>query len=439
LDRTSPARRAQGVVCFALLVGMLGCAALPVSLPGMRRSEPGITQDELRVELADFSSRFGRIVIGAGDRIRDATSDPMIRRRALLWQMRLVPLVQQATFAPAPKEAFIAVNGLVVNQRIYLTTGPGAQLFGPQQPIAAEAARQLEDDFYDIARLFLSTEEVAKLRDEVEVYSAQSGLSGSDFSLTNVQRQIRQARESGRFDWVVSVPMSPFRALEGVGSGAEAIHDFNETALRLSQIVESLPQQMRWQTELLLYNAETRESTITALAAMESFAESASQLAGVAERLPFDLEAALGSSQGALAEANRTLLTAQELIEPLRATAEQVALAGASWGTILQSEGEPDPDARPFDIREYEAAAQGIGEAAAELSGLATQIAVLVETQRLESTLSGVDSAVSRVESGGRGVVDHAAWRGLQLLLAFFALLLVYRLVGTVLPRSAGD
>jgi hypothetical protein len=224
-----------------------------------------------------------------------------------------------------------------------------------------------------------------------------------------------------------------------VGSGAEAIHDFNETALRLSQIVESLPQQMRWQTELLLYNAETRESTITALAAMESFAESASQLAAVAERLPVDLEAVLGNSQGALAEANRTLLTARELIEPLRATAEQVVLAGNSWGAVLQSDGEPDPDARPFDIREYEAAARGIGEAAAELSGLATQIAVLVETQRLESTLSGVDSAVSRVESGGRGVVDHAAWRGLQLLLAFFALLLVYRLVGTVLPRSAGD
>ena len=413
-------------------VGAFGCA----QLPGMRRAEPGITEEELRQSLASFSARFASVVGNAGGLIRDETSDPLIQRRVLLWEIQLVPLVQEAAFLPDPQEAFVAVNGVVVMQRRYLTEGDGANVFGPQQPLAVEAARQLEDEFYEIARLFLSEEEVAKLREDVETYSAGRVISGRDFTVANMQRQTREVRESGRLDWIINVPMSPFRALEGVGSGAAAIHDFNDTALRFSRIVEGLPQQMRWQTALLLYDVESRETLARTLAALDSFAESAGRLAAVAESLPADLEGLLGGSQGLLAEANQTLATAQRLVEPLRATAEQVNQAGASWGAILERDGEPDPDARPFDIREVESTARGIGEAAVELRGLTEELGALLESPGVDTTLVGVTSAVSSAESGGRSVVDHAAWRGLQLLLAAFVLLLAYRLVVSRLPAQ---
>jgi hypothetical protein len=413
-------------------VGAFGCA----QLPGMRRAEPGITEEELRQSLASFSARFASVVGNAGGLIRDETSDPLIQRRVLLWEIQLVPLVQEAAFLPDPQEAFVAVNGVVVMQRRYLTEGDGANVFGPQQPLAVEAARQLEDEFYEIARLFLSEEEVAKLREDVETYSAGRVISGRDFTVANMQRQTREVRESGRLDWIINVPMSPFRALEGVGSGAAAIHDFNDTALRFSRIVEALPQQMRWQTALLLYDVESRETLARTLAALDSFAESAGRLAAVAESLPADLEGLLGGSQGLLAEANQTLATAQRLVEPLRATAEQVNQAGASWGAILERDGEPDPDARPFDIREVESTARGIGEAAVELRGLTEELGALLESPGVDTTLVGVTSAVSSAESGGRSVVDHAAWRGLQLLLAAFVLLLAYRLVVSRLPAQ---
>jgi hypothetical protein len=402
----------------------------------MRGAEPAISEEELRQALSSFSARFASVVSSAGGLIRDETTDPQIRRSVLLWEIQLVPLVQEAAFLPDPQEAFLAVNGVVAMQRRYLTEGDGARVFGAQQPIAVEAARQLEDEFYEIGRLFLSEEEVAKLREDVRAYGAGRAISGRDFTVANIQRQTREVRESGRFDWVINVPMSPFRALEGVGSGAAAIHDFNDTALRFSRIVEGLPQQMRWQTALLLYDVESRESLATTLAALDSFAESAQRLAAVAESLPADFESLLGGSQGALAEANQTLLTAQGLVEPLRATAEQVNQAGASWGALLERNGEPDPDARPFDIREVESTARGIGEAAAELRSLTEELGALLESPGIGATLGGVTSAVSSAESGGRSIVDHAAWRGLQLLLATFVLLLAYRLLGSRLTAS---
>lgn len=410
-----------------LLLGCLACASL-------RGSSEGLTEEELRQALSVFSGRFASVVSSAGQLILDQTKDPVIRRRVLLWEIQLVPLAQESAFLPDPQEAFVAVNGVVVMQRRYLTEGDGASVFGDYQPIAVEAARRLEDEFYDVAHLFLSEKEVARLRAEVDDYVRQRAISGRDFTVANLHRQAREVRESGRFDWVINLPMSPFRALEGVGSGAAAIHDFNDTALRFSRIVEGLPQQMRWQSSLLLYDVESRESLVRVLAELESFAESARRLAAVAERLPADLELALGGSEGVLAQAQQTLLTAERVVEPLRATAEQVALAGTSWAPIF--EGDGDPDARPFDIREYEATARSIGAAAAELSGLAADLGGLMEAPGLATTLDGISASVSGAESSGRSVVDHAAWRGLQLLLVSFVLLLLYRLVASRLARA---
>lgn len=424
--------RLRRLLAWTLLLACLGC----VACASLRRADTALSEEELRQALGAFSARFASVVSGAGQRIRDATTDPEIRRRVLLWEIQLVPLVQESAFLPDPQEAFVAVNGVVVMQRRYLKEGDGATVFAEYQPIAIEAAERLEDEFYEVARLFLSDQEVVRLRAEVDAYSKQRAISGRDFTVANVHRQAREVRQSGRFDWVINVPMSPFRALEGVGSGAAAIHDFNDTALRFSRIVEGLPQQMRWQSSLLLYDVESRESLIRVLSELESFAESARRLAAVAERLPADLETVLGGSEGMLAQAQQTLLSAERVVGPLRGTAEQVALAGESWAPIFERDGEPDPEARPFDIREYESAARSIGEAATELNGLAVELAALIESPGLATTLGGISATVAGAESGGRGVVDHAAWRGLQLLLLSFVLLLIYRLVAWRLGRA---
>jgi hypothetical protein len=92
----------------------------------MRRAEPGLTEEELRQSLAFFSARFGSVVSNAGSSIRDETTDPLMRRRVLLWEIQLVPLVQESAFLPDPQEAFVAVNGVVVMQRRYFTEGDGA-------------------------------------------------------------------------------------------------------------------------------------------------------------------------------------------------------------------------------------------------------------------------------------------------------------------------
>jgi outer membrane murein-binding lipoprotein Lpp len=187
----------------------------------------------------------------------------------------------------------------------------------------------------------------------------------------------------------------------------------------------------------MLYDLENRDATIRSLAAIDTFTESSRRLAVAVDRLPADVESLVGGSQAALAEANRALQTAQQMVGPLQTTAEQLNLASSAWGAILVRDGEPDPDARPVDIREYEATARQIGEAAAELRALTEQLGQLGDSPALEAAFGGVDSAVARAQTGGRSLVDHAAWRGAQLLLVLFGLMLAYRIISSRLaPRA---
>jgi hypothetical protein len=74
---------------------------------------------------------------------------------------------------------------------------------------------------------------------------------------------------------------------------------------------------------------------------------------------------------------------------------------------------------RPFDVREYEAAAIRVADASRDLRALATEL------RDLDAT------AV-------RATIDHATWRAAILVCVFFAALAAYRLlVSRLRPREA--
>lgn len=423
---------ALGWIFGLAALATLGCANLPMPFTSPL---PDFTEEELREELVIFASRFTAELGTASEAIRAKTRDPQILRNTLLWRMRLVPAIQEAASVPDPQEAYASALYATALQRRFFTTGDGSQSFGPYTPIAAQTAILLEEECYSIAGKFLSEEDVERLRRDVEGFIATRSISTGDFSVPALRRTAREAKESGIFTWLIDLPMSPFRALQGVGSGAAAMHDLNDTALRFAIIVEGLPEQVRWQTDLLLYDLESRGPLEEALGALDSFAESAQRLTRSVERLPDDLTLVLSETRDPLVEVNRALLSMRELMDPLSETANQINLAGASWAELVRGDGDDENDAssgepgRPFDIREYEATARSISDAANQLQALVAELGTVLGAPGLQTALSQVDSSVARAEAGSRGVVDHAAWRVVQLLLVFFALLLGYRWV----------
>ena len=402
-----------------------------------------MTQDELRAALLDFSSGFTVLVTEAADRISVETREPTKRRLTLLWKIRMPPLAQEAASDQNPRTGYVEALTIAVAQRQYFQDGAGASLFGAQQPIALNAAQEIEQSALALGESFLPPEKLAELHTEVEELAKQHPIRG-EFLRESIQVGLSNAETGGAFDDIIGIPMAPFRAIAGVESGAQAIHEFNATAAQFTEIVDQLPQRMRWQLELLSYDLQEQGGVLEqSLDSFHLVAESANRLSLAAERLPDDTrEAILNVStelekrsatmksllveyRGAMTETGATAGNVSNLVEALSKTSEQLNQAGVAWGELvakLKAPGPPplpgQPASKPFDIGEYEKTAVAIRSTAEELRALLGDV---------EKTREGVITAVA----------DRFLRDGVILIAVFFAALLGYRFVAArIAPRT---
>src|SRR5512134_764090 len=227
----------------ALLAALPGCTSIGLRPPllGLGGADSRLTQEELADELNGFASRFAGLVSTAGEEIAATSDDPTLRRRALLFSLRLTPAVQEQAFVPDPREGYVRVLTIAVMLRYYLTTGDGRELFGDAQPIAVSVAETLEADAYAIGTRFLTPAELEEVRGEVGRLAERFPIRGTQFSLASASQAVHEAPSHGPLYNVVTLPLAPFRALRGVDTGAAAIRDFNQTARRIGVIAAALP------------------------------------------------------------------------------------------------------------------------------------------------------------------------------------------------------
>ncbi|MCP4005533.1 MAG: hypothetical protein GY725_15190 [bacterium] len=416
---------------------LLAAILLVVCWPNLGRSAPAGTQEELREEtLAILDSLSGLISRGA-DQITEESQDPTIHKRALLWKLRMIPYAQDAAFLDDPRHAYGALLGVTISQRLYLTEGDGRKIFGDQQAYAVQAAKAAEAQARAIGSGFFTEKDLERLSLHAENLIRKRPIVGSGFSVPSIGLSRTDAKQGG-FDWLLRVPMVPFKALTGVSDGATAIRDFNDTALRFSAIVEALPEQIRWQLELLAFDFENRATVRRSLAAVESLSTSAGVASAAMERLPKELEALVGRSDGTIAGVKTILAEARALIAPLQAATDSLRDAGLAWNEVVRGSDRDGEgfEGRPFDIREWEATLKETSRAAGELRQLAVELRELDAGLEDDAIKMGLLRTVDQAQSRARDLVDHAALRVFQVGLAFFALLFIYRLMSWVLARS---
>lgn len=412
---------------LCLLALASGCA--PLQLPfwrdtlGMTR---GVTLESLQQDLAFLASSFAAAVTTASDDISDASTSRRVRRSALVWRLEMIPAVQRAAFSDDPRGAYVRTLVLCVLQRRYLESGDGRDLFGEQQGIAVEAATRLEQDAAAFGERFLTPTELRRVVAEANELAQKYPMQGREFSLQRAISGSRELQQSDVFTSVLSIPLAPFRALEGVDSGAQAIREFNVTARHFTDLAAQLPEQLRGELELLLYDFEDRDTVVQGLAAFETLAASADRASLVVEELPEELQSALGGPEGSVSRISATIQQLRDLVVPLEGAAQSLRDASLAWREVIGSRAERDaePDTGPgFDVREWESAAAAVGDAAGKLRGLAQ------EAGGLGGTGTGAADALSRA-------IDRAFWRAATLLALFFVLLIAYRLIAARLARG---
>ena len=110
---------------------------------------------------------------------------------------------QKAAVIEDVQQAYVAAATIVAALLRYLEEGPGSTAFGAGQDRALAATRELQDAIYQVGMQFLSAEELARFRTEVEALAREQPIRGPDFAAQTVGAALTEARTGMRFAWEI--------------------------------------------------------------------------------------------------------------------------------------------------------------------------------------------------------------------------------------------
>jgi len=431
------------VILLLMLSLATGC-----SLLGGRADREAAALDEsarnaLRDDLRSTANQIEAVLEESGSRLRGQKLTRAQRESAALGKPRIAAAFREEFGRADETTALLGAWGLSMRMAHYLATGEGKTLYGAGQPEALRAAREIESALDGIAARHLDPAKIASTRSTLETTARANPMKGV-YEIPAITESAAELIPMEVLSTLTRIPFLPFRAVRGITDTATSVRDFNRTAERFSDIVEDLPRETRWQSELLLLRLESSDVVTSAVASIDETARNTTRYAEVAERLPESVGEAVRQAvreaaeemarQPELREGLREVTTAAEAlrtaVSEARATLaeakpllDQVNDIGKTWeGTATEARGllqivdemdrrsgPPKPDSKPFNILEYKQTSDSVRETLSEAG------TVLRDAETLASRAEP-PPVLGHAAAEARAVIDHLFWRAVQLL-----------------------
>ena len=461
-NRTSAGRALRwGIPIVVALSVWPGCASLQSGAVSQRTASQArrISEEELWAALSEFLKLYEYNITAAARRMRDTADSDAVRRDSLRLQLTLIPWMRSELRQSDPLLAMLKawVTTIRVENHVdrYVVPQPTEQA-GP----VSQALDEARVDIEGVARLVLTEEEFRRTQEIVHNFARESPITGTYY------RAAPPPSDDGAilaaFRPVLTIPLSPFRTMQGIDRGAAAIEKFNVVASQFADTLAGFPEVWQWRTQLVLLEMWQSESAQALLKSVEEASRSGRELTAAAKRIPDDLRTLLDDTvtkldarqsalQTTLDKADQVVMKIDAALARLDKTASTVdrtaqsaAAAGEVWAQTAQAVGDlatqlgrsPDsatgqpkaatadiattrPQGRPYDIRDYEMTADALARAARELQLVTADVRKLVEDGRLAQQIAAASTH-------SRGLADHIAWRVAQLLMLAFGLMVAY-------------
>jgi methyl-accepting chemotaxis protein len=433
------------IVIVISVILFIGCGQKEVRTigSGLAPSEGQISKEELRRMLDKFEAFFTARLRQMSNDIYDRIPGKRTEKTTLLMRARMVQGLNAMLDQDDSVIAFIETWTMCERFRTYLEKGEGAELYGEGQEIAVAAARQIENEVERIGRIFLKDDVFETAKKNISEFANSNPMKGT-FSNVEVFATSPRKGELNPFVSIAKIPMTPFRAMEGVDRTASAIYRFTETADRATDVLSDMPESTRWQLKLLLYDLEETDMIKTFLTSATQFSESSSRLSKSVEDLPKQLRQELSAFieeaddkqqnlRKTLEQTEKTTVTIGNTLEKVNKTADtlgnvarDLTETSKAWESAAKATGdiaqkfskEKDPSAKKqsFNVNEYRAAAEQISRAANNIESLLTSINNFSTSRKYNR------------------IIDAVTWRAIGFVFTCFALAVVYRVISTRLP-----
>jgi hypothetical protein len=440
-------------------------------------------EESAKLQLRDFADQINRRVQRCASDVLEAAEEDArannqkvnreLRRALIRWQVATLRWTQRALHYPDARWCVVEMWSGIFRVQAYLKTPEATRLIGERGvAIIAEHFRSLEQRIELRTAAVLTDSQRKALRDASQQLAASHPIS--DDELLHPGQGMRMTDDGGALALIAGLPSELFSIGGGVKDTAMAVYDVAKVADRGVDGIESMPQMVRWETELLLMHVEENETVMSLTANADRFADVAERIGRTVETLPAEIEkavtrivskfettqpefrATLTEGRGAITEARGAIQDVGPVVDKvaeqgpwIEKTATSATEAGAAWEGVfrelnllvhppLDPDAPPPEPSPPFDMKDLASTAEYTNKAAVELRAAVADVRGIIDGDGLDQRLQQVDTTTRNTldltSEHATALINTITWRAAGLIVLFFALLAGYRVIVT---RSA--
>jgi hypothetical protein len=218
------------------LAVLAACATVPTQTKFMEQQGVKVSSEAIRTRLRAEAVPFTGLMEQAADAARDASPDPAVRRRALVWKLNVVPALYRTLFNQRPLVALLDTWALLLQAEAYLESSEGKAAFGPGVADVLATTRELELRLQEIVRWVAPDRDLAKLRASVQGWAEKHPV-----------RLTFATRDSIEQFLATIAPTEELSAFAVIGRMNE---DIDGLISRMDFLPVMVPNQVTWQAEL---------------------------------------------------------------------------------------------------------------------------------------------------------------------------------------------
>lgn len=330
--------------------------------PTVKEATKELDTRAIRTHTNEIFTRMAGNVEELADAIFVSTNDIVIANRALLWKINAIGAAQHAFFDNDPIIALLDAYGFAIQQEEFFTTGNGKEIFGAYQPEVVAFATKLHLELKtNIENLCGEHNYQCDVIVTIDSWAKENPVESMYFNRHSV------------IEYMADV-VGPFKS--GIGkSVVEMTESLQDMSSRMNIYSQILPKQMRWEMQLVIAQLEMKQLLDTAMNTMVQINE-------ISSIMPGKMDSLLAIS---MAEMHLITETAMNSMSGER-------LAMQDWASVLTD----------------------------TMTGLMLNESSNWEhiiNQQRELAFSGADEMMKASTEPMQEIIDHAFWRGLQLLL----------------------
>lgn len=376
-----------------------------------------------------------------------------------------------------PRKAFLNSWSLVYRFKDYISKGDGKSLFGEQQPMLDKSLENVLFHFENTAQKHLSKKQLSRITKDLKKYSEEYPIKGYYQDAPEITSSV--------FTNFLSIPMAPFKAVNAINKGGESIESISKTVARFTDIAEDLPDEIRWQLQVLAVQLQQNDILKTNTESFQTLAQTSAQLVKIVDQYPDrvsdkvkkaakDLEKTItqlntlskqvdtsmsklqASSENfkkfgddvnqSTEKITESLQQVEKSSQALTKAAEAVSVAMKdiqAFSTYINESSEKNPrekDQDPFLVQ-VEKSSTALAKSAEEIRKTLEKVMELSDKKLFNDELSVIDKkahdTVTMTREESQTLVDYAFKKALLLIVAIFLLAMIVTITKGRMAKSA--